>query len=163
MGSEMCIRDSTGTVTIKNILIAILVREMFWETVSEPSKDKDVIIINGTVKTLKRLMTAVNEIERATSPLAKDVSIFEVTPPGAAAIIITPIASSGEIGQILTKINAMIGSKIIWLIAPTKKSFGCFKTLKKSAPVNPKPKANIINAKAMGKNISVTMLIKFLK
>ena len=147
----------TGTVTIKNILIAILVREMFWETVSEPSKDKDVIIINGTVKTLKRLMTAVNEIE------AKDVSIFEVTPPGAAAIIITPIASSGEIGQILTKINAMIGSKIIWLIAPTKKSFGCFKTLKKSAPVNPKPKANIINAKAMGKNISVTMLIKFLK
>ena len=76
-------------------------------------------------------------------------------------MIITPIASSGEIGQSLTKINAMTGSKIIWLIAPTKKSFGCFKTLKKSAPVNPRPKANIINARAIGKNISVTILIKF--
>ena len=39
--------------------------------------------------------------ERATSPFANEVSMFEVTPPGAAAIIITPIASSGEIDQIL--------------------------------------------------------------
>ena len=120
-------------------------------------------MINGTVITLSKLIIAVSEIESATSPLAKEVSILEVTPPGAAAIIITPIASSGEIGQILTKINAITGSKIIWLIAPTKKSFGCFKTLKKSAPVNPRPKANIINARAIGKNISVTILIKFFK
>jgi hypothetical protein len=74
----------------------------------------------------------------------------------------TPIASSGEIGQILTKTNAITGSKIIWLIAPTKKSFGCFITLKKSVPVNPRPRANIINARAIGKNISVTMLMMFL-
>ena len=37
-----------------------------------------------------------------------------------------------------------------------------FKTLKKSAPVNPRPNANIINARAIGKKISVTTLIKFL-
>ena len=107
-------------------------------------------------------MTAVNEIERATSPLAKEVSIFEVTPPGAAAIIITPIASSGEMGQTITKIKAITGSKTIWLIAPTKKSFGCLITLKKSALVNPRPKANIIKAKAKGKKISVTAFIKFI-
>ena len=72
----------------------------------------EVTIIKGTVITLKRLITAVSEIERATSPFANEVNIFEVTPPGAAAIIITPIASSGEIGQILIKINAITGSKI---------------------------------------------------
>ena len=132
---------------------------MFCVIFSDPNNPKEVTTIKGTVITLKRLITAVNEIERATSPLANEVRMFDVTPPGAAAIIITPIASSGEIGQILIKINAITGSKIIWLIAPTKKSFGCFKTLKKSAPVNPKPKANIINASAKGKNTSVTKFI----
>ena len=122
---------------------------------------KDVIIINGTVITLNKLIIAVKDIERATSPLAKEVNIFDVTPPGAAAIIITPIANSGEIGQILIKINAIIGSKIIWLIAPTRKSLGCFKTLKKSAPVKPKPSANIIKAKAKGRKISVIMPIYY--
>ena len=58
---------------------------------------KEVTIIKGTVITLSKLIIAVSDIERATSPLAKEVSILEVTPPGAAAIIITPIASSGEI------------------------------------------------------------------
>ena len=33
------------------------------------------------------------------------------------------------------------------------------KTLKKAAPVNPKPSANIINAKAKGKKMSVTAFI----
>ena len=47
-------------------------------------------------------------------------------------------------------------------IVQTKKSLGCFAILKKSAPVSPKPRANIINAKAKGKNISVTILILFL-
>jgi|JYMV01.1.fsa_nt_gi hypothetical protein len=103
----------TGTVTIKNILIAILVNEIFCDTFSDPNNPKEVTIIKGTVITLNRLIIAVREIERATSPLAKEVSILEVTPPGAAAIIITPIASSGEIGQILTKTNAITGSKII--------------------------------------------------
>ena len=85
--------------------------------------------------------------------------MFDVTPPGAAAIIITPTASSGEIGHSFTKTNAIIGSKITWLIAPTKKSLGCFATLKKSVPVSPKPSANIINAKASGKKISVSIPI----
>ena len=63
--------------------------------------------------TLNKLIIAVSEIERATSPFANEVNIFEVTPPGAAAIIITPIASSGEIGHILMIIKPTIGSKII--------------------------------------------------
>ena len=55
--------------------------------------------------------------------------------------------------------NATIGSNIICDNAPTKKSRGCLITLKKSAPVNPKPSTNIIKAKANGKNISVTIFI----
>ena len=42
---------------------------------------------------------------------------------------------------------------------PTKKSRGCFITLKKSAPVKPKPNANIIKASAKGKITSVTIFI----
>ena len=51
--------------------------------------------INGTVKILSKLIIAVNETERATSPFANFVRILDVTPPGAAAIIITPRANAG--------------------------------------------------------------------
>ena len=51
--------------------------------------------MSGTVKILNKLIIAVNETERATSPFANFVRIFDVTPPGAAAIIITPKANAG--------------------------------------------------------------------
>ena len=51
-------------------------------------------------------------MDNATSPFANEVSILEVAPPGAAANIITPIAISGDSGQMETKIKATIG-KII--------------------------------------------------
>ena len=119
----------------------------------------DVKTINGIVIIHSKLIIAVSDIERAISPLAKEVNKLDVTPPGAAAIIITPIASSGAIGHTFTRINAIIGSTIICEKAPTKKSRGCFRTLKKSLPVSPNPNANIIKARAKGRNISVTILI----
>ena len=61
---------------------------------------------------LKILIIAVREIDNATSPLANLVNMFEVIPPGAAAIIITPSAISGEVPKNLININATIG-KII--------------------------------------------------
>ena len=79
----------------------------------QPSKFKEVTTINGMVITLNKLIIAVKDIDKATSPFAKEVNMLEVTPPGAADIIITPIASSGEIDQIFTKIKAIIGSKRI--------------------------------------------------
>ncbi len=73
-----------------------------------------IILINIIlVIILTILIIAVNEIDSATSPRAKEVNIFEVTPPGAAAIIITPTASSGDIGHSLTNMKATIGSNII--------------------------------------------------
>ena len=125
----------------------------------EPNRSIDVKTINGIVKTHNKLIIAVSDMERATSPFAKCVRRFEVTPPGAAAMIITPTANSGAIGHILTRIKAMIGSKIICEKNPTKKSRGCFTTLKKSALDNPKPSTNIIKAKANGRIISVTTFI----
>ena len=59
--------------------------------------------ISGTEIILIKLIMAVKEIDRATSPLANLVNTFEVTPPGAAAIIITPNASST--GVLKIKIN----------------------------------------------------------
>ncbi len=52
---------------------------------------------------LMMLITAVNEIDKATSPFANFVITFDVMPPGAAAIIITPIASSTGVLRIKTK------------------------------------------------------------
>ena len=59
------------------------------------SRSADLMTMNGTVKILSKLIIAVNETERATSPFANFVRILDVTPPGAAAIIITPRANAG--------------------------------------------------------------------
>jgi hypothetical protein len=90
-----------------------LVKEIFRSKPEFSINVNDVKIMKGTVITLNKLIIAVSEIERATSPLANEVNILDVTPPGAAAMIMTPIANSGDIGHNLTRINAIIGSKII--------------------------------------------------
>ena len=107
------------------------------------------------VTTQIKLVMAVREIERATSPLASEVNILEVAPPGTAAINITPTANSGgKEGKNLINKKAIIGKIIIWEDNPTKKSRGCRITLVKSAILNPRPKENIINAIARGRKIS---------
>ena len=61
-------------------------------------------IIKGTEKILIKLIIAVNDIDNATSPFANFVITFVVTPPGAAAIIITPRANSTGVPRIRIKI-----------------------------------------------------------
>ena len=99
---------------------------------------------------LIKLIIAVSETESATSPFANFVRTFEVTPPGAAAIIITPNANSKGVLKIFISKKAMIGSKTIWQTNPMIKSLGCFTTLKKSWVVKPKPNPSIIIARAIG-------------
>ena len=53
---------------------------------------------------LIKLIIAVREIDNATSPLQNFVRTFEVTPPGAAAIIITPKANSAGVLKVLIKV-----------------------------------------------------------
>ena len=153
------IPNITGTVTIKNISRDIVINEISSITFVLLNNPTDVKTINGIVITLTKLIIAVSDIDRATSPFAKEVNMLDVTPPGAAAIIITPIANSGAIGHIFTRIKAIIGSKIICEKAPTKKSRDCFATLKKSFPVSPNPNENIMKASAKGKNTSMTIPI----
>jgi hypothetical protein len=86
-----------------------------------PSKSAEVKITKGTVRMLRILTMAVKLTDKATSPLANFVNTFEVTPPGAAAITITPKAISRGIGIILIKIKAIIGNRITWQRKPTKK------------------------------------------
>ena len=124
-----------------------------------PISFTEVKTINGIVTTHNKLIIAVSDMDSATSPFANEVRIFEVTPPGSAAMIITPIANSGERGHIMISRNAITGSKMIWLIAPTMKSLGCLTTLAKSSLVRPRPKANIMKAKASGKNTSTIIPI----
>ena len=77
--------------------------------VDSEKNSREETTINGIVKTHKRLIIAVKDIDKATSPFANDVSMFDVAPPGAAAINITPIASIGSSGHIKTKIKATNG------------------------------------------------------
>ena len=122
----------TGKVTTKNIFIDMLNIEIWLVFADASSISKDLKIMKGTVIILNKLIIAVKDIERATSPFANLVKTFEVTPPGAAAIIINPTANSTGVLNKITNIKAMIGKKINWQIKPTKKSFGCFATLVKS-------------------------------
>ena len=58
---------------------------------------------------LIKLAKAVKDIERATSPSANLVNTFEVTPPGAAAINITPKASSIGVFKMIINRYPIIG------------------------------------------------------
>jgi hypothetical protein len=72
----------------------------------------EFITTKGTDTILNKLIIAVKEIDKATSPLANLVSTLDVTPPGAAAIIINPTAIVvGKSINNTIKI-AIIGSKI---------------------------------------------------
>ena len=64
----------TGTVTIKNMLSTILIKETFPE-LAKPNKSKVAKTIKGMVRTDSRLIIAVRDIERATSPFANAVNI----------------------------------------------------------------------------------------
>ena len=152
------IPSKTGRVTIKNILIAMPVRDIEPRAVSD-TKPIDIPKTIGTDITLNKLITAVSEIDKATSPLANEVKIFDVTPPGAAAINIKPIASSGCSGHTNIISKATSGKKINWLIIPIRKFFGLFATFTKSAKDRPKPRVNIINARAKGRTTSVMKFI----
>jgi hypothetical protein len=112
--------------------------------------------MTGIVITLARLITAVSEIDSATSPRANAVRILEVGPPGAAAMIIRPSASSGAIGQTLARTKATVGSRTIWERAPTAKSRGRRTTRAKSSKVSPSPSPNMMKASASGSATSTS-------
>ena len=91
----------------------MLNKDISFVILLSPSKFALVNTIKGIVKTHNKLITAVNDMDKATSPFAKEVSKLDVTHQGAAAIIITPIANSGATGHNFTIIKAINGSKTI--------------------------------------------------
>ena len=52
-------------------------------------------MISGTVKRVMRLLTAVNDTDRATSPLASIEKTLDELPPGQQAMSIRPMVKSG--------------------------------------------------------------------
>ena len=101
-----------------------------------------------------KLVIAVNDIDNGTSPFDNEVNIFDVAPPGTAAIIITPTANSGDIlGKIIIiKVKAKTGKITNCENKPIIISFGWVKILVKSDIFRFKPKENIIKAIAKGNN-----------
>ena len=125
-----------------------------------PNNPIDVKTINGIVITHSKLIIAVSDIERATSPFAKEVSMLDVTPPGAAAIIITPIANSGCNWPYFHK-NKCNNRKYNNLRKKLlqKNHEVVLQLLKNRLQLIPALKPSIIKANAKGKNISVTIFI----
>ena len=150
----------TGTVTTSAIFRAIPVIEILLDIVT-PKISADVITTKGTDTMLIKLTIAVKEIDKATSPLANLVNTFDVTPPGAAAIIIKPTAIGAGKSNIKATPKATIGKIINWEKKPTKKSFGTLKILVKSLTERPRPSPSIINAKTIGA-ILVTISIVYI-
>ena len=145
----MVIPITTGTVTTNAIFKAIPVIEIS-DDIEIPIISADVITIKGTEIMLIKLTTAVKEIDKATSPLANLVNTFEVTPPGAAAIIINPTANGADKFNIKATPKATIGKITNCEKNPTKKSFGTLNILVKSLMERPRPSPSIINAKQIG-------------
>ena len=150
----------TGTVTTNAIFRAIPVIEILFDIVT-PKIFADVITTKGTDAMLIKLTTAVKEIDKATSPLANFVNIFDVTPPGAAAIIINPTAIGAGKFNIKAIPKATIGKITSCEKNPTKKSFGTLNILVKSLIERPRPSPSIINAKQIGA-ILVTISIAYI-
>ena len=111
---------------------------------------------------LIKLVMAVSDMERATSPFANLVKTFEVTPPGAAAINMTPSANSTGTFKKIINNNATIGRMINWQINPIKTSFGFLRTLVKSLNVKEAPRPSIISARAIGAIVVTIPIRKYL-
>ena len=149
----------TGIVTTKAIFKAIPITEISFVIVI-PKIFAEVITITGILIIQTKLVTAVKEIDKATSPLANFVKTFEVTPPGAEAMIIKPIAIAGGRFRLWAIIKATSGNKINWEKKPTIKSLGVLNILLKSLAERPKPNPSIISANTIGA-ILVTISIIF--
>ena len=152
----------TGTVTTNAIFKAIPVIEIS-DDIEIPIMSADVITIKGTEIMLIKLTTAVKEIDKATSPLANLVNTFEVTPPGAAAIIINPTANGADKFNIKATPKATIGKITNCEKNPTKKSFGTLNILVKSFNDRPRPNPSIINAKQIGAIFVTISIIRYLR
>ena len=100
----------TGIAVIRNIVMPKDIK--FKGGASVPIKYCiERPVIKGSVIIVTILTTAVYEIDKAVSPLASLVIIFEVTPPGHEANIIIPTANSLVMPIKDTMKNAVIGSK----------------------------------------------------
>ena len=156
----MVIPITTGTVTTSAIFRAIPVIEIS-DDIETPKISADVITTKGTDTMLIKLTIAVKEIDKATSPFANFVKTFDVTPPGAAAIIIKPTAIGAGKFNIKAIPNATIGKITNCEKNPTKKSLGTLNILVKSLTERPRPSPSIINAKQIGA-ILVTISIFYI-
>lgn len=77
-------------------------------------------MISGTVKRVMRLLTAVSDTDRATSPLASIEKTLDELPPGQQAMSIRPMVKSGLSDKAPATPQAMRGSRSSWPIMPAR-------------------------------------------
>ena len=110
------------------------------------------LTIKGNVNKVSTLFTAVKEMFKATSPLAKWLYKLAVAPPGDADNNNKPTASAGGKSNKIAIPKHKIGKSIIWHNKPMIIALGKVTTRLKSAKVKLKPSPSMIIPKAIGKN-----------
>ena len=105
------------------------------------------------MKIVNILATAVKETDKARSPLAMNVNIFDVGPPGQADKSIMPMAIVGVSSNNVANAKPINGKIRIWQQRPMMIAFGNLNTLLKSYRVSDSPIPNIIIIKEMASMI----------
>lgn len=134
-----------GTMTTLTIDIIIAEREMSTQA---PASHQ---VKSGVTTGARIVVVIVIETDSATSPRARYVMTFDDVPPGQVPTRMTPAASSGGRPKPLASSHARPGMIVNWARAPTKTSFGRWKTRRKSRrrSVVPMPNMTMPSSSAM--------------
>lgn len=117
----------------------------------------------GMVKSVIIAFVTVRETDKATFPLAKKLTKFEVTPPGQIDKINTPtLKAAGKLKKV-TSTTAKSGKRTICVNKPIVKTRGCSTNCSKSTFLRLNPSPNIIRAKTRLSNTLICSPINVTK
>ena len=105
----------------------------------------------GMLKGVIKLVKAVKVIDKDTSPLYRQVNIFDVAPPGAKAMIIRPTAISGGSVKTRDMLNAISRSKSNCAQRPIATTLGELIIFLKSTGLKERPIPNMIMNRDAGR------------
>ena len=117
------------------------------------------LIMNGMVKSVITLLSAVSVTESATSPPASLENTLDELPPGQQAIKIRPIKNTGSSLNTHASPNAMAGSSTSCPTSATTMGHGCANTFPKSLNLSESPRSNIRSV-SIGSTIHIAILQK---
>ena len=124
-----------------------------------PSATSHVVafMMSGIVNSVMMLLRAVNDTERATSPLASMEKMFDELPPGQQAMSTTPMKNSGSRSNSTAQQMAISGKRIICPMSPANTGHGRWRNSLKSFTSRVRPSSNMSRVR-MGNTIQIVFM-----